>query len=47
MKKNFILCTVLAMSIIFSGVAYAGESKQDEKGWWYQNDDGSYPANQW
>ncbi|MCI9106524.1 MAG: DUF5067 domain-containing protein [Lachnospiraceae bacterium] len=47
MKKNFILCTVLAMSIIFSGVAYAGEWKQDEKGWWYQNDDGSYPANQW
>ncbi|MCI8268579.1 MAG: DUF5067 domain-containing protein [Lachnospiraceae bacterium] len=47
MKRKSILCAVLAMSITFSGVAYAGEWKQDEKGWWYQNDDGGYPANQW
>ena len=25
----------------------AGEWKQDQTGWWYQNDDGSYQTNQW
>jgi hypothetical protein len=32
---------------MMSTVAFAGEWKQDAKGWWYQNDDGSYPVNSW
>ena len=26
---------------------FAAEWKQDNSGWWYQNDDGSYPINTW
>lgn len=42
--------------LVVSGVAvvmmmtvpvYAGEWKQDATGWWYQNEDGSYPASKW
>ena len=37
------------ISAAFSGItAYAGAWKQDGTGWWYQNDDGSYPTGwQW
>lgn len=27
--------------------AFAGEWKQDSVGWWYQQEDGSYPVNSW
>ncbi|MFT4007369.1 MAG: hypothetical protein QM683_17730 [Lacrimispora sp.] len=30
-----------------STAVLAGEWKQDSTGWWYQNDDGSYPVNAW
>lgn len=30
-----------------SGPGVASRWKQDERGWWYQNLDGSYPADQW
>lgn len=45
-KKSFIALTV-AMVLFGSITSYAGQWKQDSKGWWYQNDDGSYPANKW
>lgn len=35
---------VLSLSSI---TAYAGEWKQDGRGWWWQEDDGSYVVNQW
>lgn len=42
MKKiNIILC-VLAITILCNSVSYAGQWKNDENGYWYQNDDGSY-----
>lgn len=42
MKK--VITTMLTITMIFmiSMVTYAGQWKQDEKGWRYQNDDGSY-----
>ena len=45
MKKNImvgILSTVMVMSM--SITAFAGQWRSDANGWWYQNDDGSYPA---
>ncbi len=40
---------LLAAMIAFgtSMVSYAGSWKQDETGWWYQNDDGTYLVNTW
>lgn len=32
---------------IFGGTVSMGEWKQDAKGWWYRNADGSYPKSQW
>jgi hypothetical protein len=46
MKKNglfFAAAMIAAMSIM----AYAGSWQSDANGWWYQNDDGSWPADQW
>ena len=39
--------TALCLSILTSFSALAGEWKQDENGWWYQEDDGSYPVSTW
>lgn len=47
MKKAKLLIATLCMSSIMSMTAMAGQWKQDSIGWWYQNDNGSYPANQW
>lgn len=47
MKKSLLAGCVLIMSMAMSFSAFAGEWKRDDTGWWYQNDDGSYPANQW
>ena len=48
MRKHlyFGLVSVL-MTMIVSSTAFAGTWKSDSKGWWYQNDDGSYPAGAW
>ena len=48
MKKKFaslMLAGLLAFSTL--STAFAGTWLQDNVGWWYQNDDGSYPANGW
>ena len=48
MKKKMlvgILSTALAMSM--SMTAFAGQWQSDTNGWWWQNDNGSYPANTW
>lgn len=47
MKKLRLLITTIALSTIMSVTALAGEWKQDTVGWWYQNDNGSYPSNSW
>ena len=37
----------LMISFVFSINAFAGQWKLDNTGWWYENDDGSYPVAQW
>lgn len=41
------LALTLTISSMWSMTALAGEWKLDSSGWWYQNDDGSYPKEQW
>lgn len=47
MKKSLFLLAGFVLSIGICFTSFAGEWKQDTAGWRYQNDDGSYPANQW
>lgn len=49
MKKSIFKTMLLAgsLSVLFSFASFAGEWKQDTTGWWWQNDDGSYPTSQW
>lgn len=37
----------LIISIFLSFVSLAGEWKQDDKGWWYEKDNGNYIINDW
>ncbi|MCI8269495.1 MAG: hypothetical protein HFG55_07540 [Lachnospiraceae bacterium] len=39
------LCSLAAYSD--SGPGVVNRWKQDERGWWYENQDGSYPVEQW
>ena len=48
MKKKItvgIVTTAIALSM--SMTAFAGQWKSDANGWWWQNDNGSYPTNTW
>lgn len=49
MQKKVLKTMLLAgcLSVLFSFASFAGEWKQDNRGWWWQNDDGSYPAGSW
>lgn len=48
LKKGIVtLGLITSLSVLGSLSAYAGEWKQDEVGWWYSNDDGSYTTNNW
>ncbi len=46
-KQATMLAMAMAMTIGAATTAMAAEWKQDAKGWWWQNDDGSYPVSQW
>lgn len=47
MRRIKIIVTTLVISVSMCFTALAGQWKQDTKGYWYQNDDGSYPVSQW
>lgn len=49
MKKRLSIAAILGVGLALATTfsSFAGEWKQDTKGWWYQNDDGSYVANNW
>ena len=50
MKKHSLLSTIIMTGMITLGMAataFAGQWMQDDVGWWYQNEDGSYPAAEW
>ena len=40
-------CMVAGLSVLSSMTAFAGQWIQEERGWWGQNDDGSYPVSTW
>lgn len=47
MKKSQKTLSLVLLSVLFlfilSFASFAGTWKQDAKGYWYENDDGSYP----
>lgn len=47
MKK--LVCMLAAFLIVTTSnfVSFAGQWQQNNIGWWWQNDDGSYPTNTW
>lgn len=47
MKKAKIFITTALLAATISSNAYAGSWQQNETGYWWQNDDGSYPVNTW
>lgn len=47
MKKQGLMAIALALTIGMSFSSYAGQWKSNSIGWWWQNDDGSYPQNGW
>lgn len=47
MRKIKTIVMALVLSSIMCIPTLAGEWKQDTTGYWYQNDDGGYPVNQW
>lgn len=45
MKKGIaVLAAAGCMALAMSVTAFAGQWKEDSKGWWYDNEDGTYPA---
>ena len=49
MNKNLIgsIFIGIALTAAMSVSSFAGQWKLDDRGWWYQNDDGTYPAAEW
>ena len=48
MKKTLFAFLFTCCSLIFSSISsFAGEWKLDETGYWYQNDDFTYPVSGW
>ncbi len=48
MRKRFwTAAAAVVMAASMSLTAFAGEWKKDNVGWWWQNDDGSYPVSCW
>lgn len=42
-----LLAALLSLAVAAPAWAANGTWKEDSTGWWYQRDDGSYPANRW
>lgn len=47
MKKLATATLTLVLAAAMSMTSWAGAWKQDNNGWWYENDDQSYPKNSW
>lgn len=45
MRKVQLFLVAALLATAFSMTAYAAEWKSNDQGWWYEKDDGSYPAN--
>lgn len=46
-KKMAVLAMATGLSVLSTIPAFAGQWKQDNIGWWYQEDNGSYPVSTW
>lgn len=46
-KKISLLMVTVGLSVLSCIPAFAGQWKQDNTGWWWQDDDGSYPTSTW
>lgn len=46
-KKIFGLAFTMLLSFLSITAAMAGQWQSDTTGWWWQNDDGTYPVNTW
>lgn len=46
-RKAMAAAIAAIMTMAMSFQAMAGEWKQNEIGWWWQEEDGSYPVNSW
>lgn len=47
MRKVKLLIVSTIMSLALSFASFAGQWQSNSNGWWYQNDDGTYPVNSW
>lgn len=48
MKKKLVtVALTMTMAFAMNITALAGQWRSDANGWWWQNDDGSYPRNTW
>lgn len=47
MKKTKIFLAATAITAAMSMPVMAGSWQEDANGWWYQNDDGTYPTSKW
>ncbi|MDO5411760.1 MAG: Ada metal-binding domain-containing protein [Lachnospiraceae bacterium] len=47
MKKMKLLFASALLSVTMSMSSLAGSWQSDATGWWFRNDDGSYPVNTW
>lgn len=45
MRKIRLMAAAAILSAMMGITAYAGQWNQDTVGWWYQNDNGTYPIN--
>lgn len=46
-KRILLLAATASIMYLTAAPTYAGEWKADTRGWWWQNDDGSYPSDCW
>lgn len=48
MKKYLTAALIAsALTLTMAMTSFAGQWQENTQGWWYQNDDGSYPTNSW
>lgn len=46
-KCRMMVIAVLLATVALSMSAFAGQWRQDDTGWWYQNEDGTYVKSEW
>ncbi len=47
MKRKILTALTIGLTVLSATPVFAGQWKQNAKGYWYENDDGSYPSSAW